>query len=210
MKKFLIIYALLATAAAWSACRWGCERNSEVRRLDRNGRVLSDSVLHYRTRLGEAAASVEALQLKCSEYARLRERDARRIRELGISLRRLEAASATAVSTGIEMRVPIVDTVTASASECRAAAAEYDSVRLFGWSDEWVSISGRIVSDSVECSVVSIDTLHQIVHRVPRRFLFIRYGTKAVRQEMVSSNPHTRIVSTEYIEFEPRRRRKHN
>jgi len=36
---------------------------------------------------------------------------------------------------------------------------------------------------------------------LPRRFLFIRYGTKAIRQEMVSSNPHTQLVYTEYIEF---------
>ena len=59
--------------------------------------------------------------------------------------------------------------------------------------------------DSVECRVQSIDTIIQIVHRVPRKFLFIRYGTKGIRQEIVSANPHTHIVSARYIEF-PRRR----
>jgi len=54
--------------------------------------------------------------------------------------------------------------------------------------------------------VTSTDTLRQIVHRVPRRFLFIRWGTKAIRQEIVSTNPHTRIVYTEYIDM--RRKRK--
>ena len=49
--------------------------------------------------------------------------------------------------------------------------------------------------------VESVDTLRQVVHRVPRRFLFIRFGTKAVRQEIVSSNPHTRIVYAEYVRF---------
>ena len=51
------------------------------------------------------------------------------------------------------------------------------------------------------CRIESVDTLRQIVHRVPRRFLFIRFGTKAVRQEIVSSNPHTRIVYAEYVRF---------
>ena len=51
------------------------------------------------------------------------------------------------------------------------------------------------------CRVESVDTLRQVVHRVPRRFLFIRFGTKAVRQEIVSSNPHTRIVYAEYVRF---------
>ena len=36
----------------------------------------------------------------------------------------------------------------------------------------------------------------------PRRFLFIRWGTKALRQEIISSNPHTRIVYSEYIRIE--------
>ena len=54
----------------------------------------------------------------------------------------------------------------------------------------------------MHCRVASTDTLHQIVHRIPRRFLFIRWGTKALRQEIVSSNPHTRIVHTEYVKIE--------
>lgn len=37
--------------------------------------------------------------------------------------------------------------------------------------------------------------------RVSQRFLFIRWGTKAIRQEVVSSNPHTRIVYTDYIKL---------
>ena len=48
----------------------------------------------------------------------------------------------------------------------------------------------------------SADTLRQVVHRVPRRFLFIRWGTKALRQEIVSSNPHTRIIYSDYVKFE--------
>ena len=47
-----------------------------------------------------------------------------------------------------------------------------------------------------------IDTLRQIVYRIPRRFLFIRWGTKALRQRIVSTNPHTRIVAAEYVRIE--------
>ena len=48
----------------------------------------------------------------------------------------------------------------------------------------------------------SVDTLHQILHRVPRRLLFIRWGTKGVRQEIRSSNPHTRLVYADYVVIE--------
>ena len=37
--------------------------------------------------------------------------------------------------------------------------------------------------------------------RYKHRHRFIRWGTKAIRQEVVSSNPHTQIVYTEYIQF---------
>ena len=61
---------------------------------------------------------------------------------------------------------------------------------------------GRIEEDSVSCRVESVDTLRQIVYRIPRRFLFIRWGTKALRQRIVSTNPHTRIVAAEYVRIE--------
>lgn len=51
----------------------------------------------------------------------------------------------------------------------------------------------------MQCEIHSIDTLHQVVHRVPRRFLFFRWGTKALRQEIHSSNPSTRIIYTDYV-----------
>ena len=83
----------------------------------------------------------------------------------------------------------------------------YDTVSIFRWSDRWVKAEGAISNGEVECKVESIDTLRQVIHRVPRRFGLIRYGTKAIRQEITSSNPHSQIVYTEYIEL-PKRREK--
>ena len=196
MKKILFIYALAATAVA-AGTLWLCVQcRREAVRHQNNIYALCDTVRRYRTRLGEEVASVEALQLKCSEFERLRADDARRIRELGIRLRRLESLSRTTVTTEVEVQMPLRDTL-------RTAAT--DTVKFFGWSDGWVSVEGRMDGDNVECRVQSIDTIIQIVHRVPRKFLFIRYGTKGIRQEIVSANPHTHIISARYIEF-PRRR----
>ena len=64
-----------------------------------------------------------------------------------------------------------------------------------------------MVDGAVECWVRSVDTLRQVVHRVPRRLLGIPCGVKCLRQEVVSSNPHTQIVYSEYIMIERRRRR---
>lgn len=197
MKKYLFLYALAATVAAGAAFMSLADRCGEVSRLKYNNSIMCDSIEHYRTRLGESAASVAVLQLRCREFAERHDDDVRRIRDLGIRLKRVESAAKSSVATEVEVRTAVRDTVIL-----------HDTVHLFHWADEWVSVDGRIEGDSVECRVESVDTLRQIVHRVPHRFWFIRYGTKAIRQEIVSSNPHSRIVSTEYVEFAGRRRRR--
>ena len=194
MLQILAIYAIAATAAAW----WGFGRNREALRLAYNQTVLFDSVRIYRTRLGEAAASVAALQLECSEYSRMHSDDTRRIRQLGLQLRRIESVATTAVETRTEIRTAAIrDTVFIG-----------DSIRTFSWSDGWTSVEGVVSGDSAICRVMGVDTLRQIVHRVPRRFLFIRYGTRGIRQEIVAANPHNRIVAAEYVELTPRRKQR--
>ena len=193
MKKILFFYALCVTAVAV----WGFMRHCEAERLDNNQTALTEQIARYRTSLDESAASVRALQLRCGEYERIRAEDAARIRDLGIKIKRLESAAKSAVRTEVEIVAPLRDTIILR-----------DTLRLFRWQDPWVEVEGLIGLDSVECRVASIDTLRQVVHRVPRRFLFIKYGIKAIRQEVISSNPHSQIVYSEYIELKNSRKRK--
>lgn len=196
MRKYLIIYALAVTALLVAGYRRHC---SESRRHRENLQALEAGMTHYRTRLGEQIASSQALRLRCAEFERLHAEDADRIRRLGIRLRRLEASARTVAFTSLEARTPLHDTVV----RCiRDTVVRRDTVRLFRWQDRWVTVEGRLAADSVVCRIESVDTLHQIVHRVPRRFLFIRWGTKALRQEVRSANPHTRIVHAEYLKIE--------
>ena len=196
MKKYLFLYAVLTTALlAYGYARY----RHETRRLTQNQNALASGIDHYRTRLGQEAASVQALRLRCAEFERLRAEDAASIRRLGIKLRRLEAAAKTVTATSVDLRTPVRDTVVLLR---RDTLRIRDTLKLFRWRDAWVTVEGRIRTDSVACRVQSTDTLRQVVHRVPRRFLFIRWGTKALRQEIVSSNPHTRIIYSDYVKFE--------
>lgn len=196
MKKLLVLYAAAVTLLLAGAVR---RYRAENRRLAQNQTALLASVEHYRTRTGEAAASVQALRLRCAEFEELRAADAARIRSLGIKIRRLEAVAKAVTATAVEVRAPLRDTVIV---RLRDTVRVRDTVRLFRWRDAWVTVEGEVGADSATCRVESVDTLRQVVHRIPRRFLFIRWGTKALRQEIVSSNPHTRIVYSEYVRVE--------
>jgi hypothetical protein len=45
----------------------------------------------------------------------------------------------------------------------------------------------------------SRDSLLYVEHIVPHRFWFIKWGVRDRRQEIVSRNPHTRIVGAEFV-----------
>lgn len=196
MKKYLLLYAVAVTALfAFTYRRY----HAENRRLAQNQTALTAEITHYRTQAGTDAASVRALRLRCGEFESLRAADAREIRRLGIRIRRLEAAAKAVTETQTELRMPLRDTVVTG---IRGSLPVHDTMRVFRWRDPWVSVEGRIGKDSVACRIRSVDTLRQVIHRIPRRFLFIRWGTKALRQEIVSTNPHTRIVHAEYVKIE--------
>lgn len=194
MKKYLIVYALLTTAIIVVGGRilWGANERHKS-----NSEALMQSVEHYRTAANEAAASVQILRLRCGEFEELRAADAEKIRQMGLKIRRLESAAKSVTQTKVEVVVPVRDTVVV-----RDTVHTIDTLRLFRWQDNWVTIDGVIDNDSVSCSLRSVDTLHQVVYRVPRRFWFIKFGTKALRQHIVSSNPHSEIVYTEYVKIE--------
>lgn len=226
MKRYLIIALLVLSGLLWiQTVRLRGER-AERRRVQSNNEVLTDSVEFYRTASGKHAASRQVLELRTGELERYNKQLGFTVRELRIKVRRLEAAAMTATRTEVHITAPLepaspqpsawekygagvrraADSVKAALNPKFSGLPKVPEVKVFRWSDRHVSVDGMIRADSVSCHVESIDTLQQVVHRVPRRFLFIRWGTKAIRQEVVSSNPHTNIVYTEYIELKRKKR----
>ena len=168
--------------------------HDEKQRLELNQQALLTDVELYRTAAGESAASVGALTLEIGELREARSRDAEQIRDLGIRLRRAESYARSVTQSEY-----ITQTVLRDSIIIRDTIR--DTVRIFLSGDTWSRVEGVIRGDSIGIAVHSIDTLFQVVHRVPRRFLCFRYGTKGIRQEIVSSNPHTQLVYSEYVEL---------
>lgn len=197
MKKTLIWGAAALLVALVVSLIWVAHLLEENRRLSNNQHALLQSVTLYRTEAGASAARVEALELEVAEFREFRARDAEEIRSLGVRLRRAESYAVTASESRYEATVALRDTII-------LRDTIRDTVRLFADGDAWSNVAGAIRGDSLSYSLISVDTLRQVVHRVPRRFLFFRYGTKGIRQEIWSSNPHTELVYTEYIELRRR------
>lgn len=192
-KALFIITALLAVAclALWGKNKMLAEEND---RLSANNETLCDRAEYYETEAGNSAASVQRLELTNAELKAHYQKVCNVADELGVKVKRLKAASTTATNTEVKILTQVRDSIV-----YRNGAL--DSLKVIEWCDAWVKVNGELNGDNVALKVVSRDTIHQIVHRVPKKFLFFKWGTKAIRQEVVSSNPHTKITYTEYIEL---------
>ena len=201
MNKYLCIACVILAVACVSL--WGVNSNlrQEKERLTGNQEALMDEVQYYQDEAGRNAASVQRLELSKAELEAYNGELTKRIEDLNIKLKRVQAATTTATQTNVEIKTIIKDTIIYRDTGMLVLPA-------IKWQDPWVNVDGIIKPDStVDLSIQSVDTLFQVVHRVPKKFLFIRYGTKAIRQEITSSNPHTKIVYSEYIELKRRKKK---
>lgn len=194
MRRLFFLLLLILLVGCFIAVRTIIYLHDEKQRLELNQQTLLSDVELYRTAAGESAASVGVLTLEIDELREARSRDAEQIRDLGIRLRRAESYARSVTQSEY-----ITQTVLRDSIIIRDTIR--DTVRIFLSGDTWSRVEGVIRGDSIGIAVHSIDTLFQVVHRVPRRFLFFRYGTKGIRQEIVSSNPHTQLVYSEYVEL---------
>ncbi len=194
MKKYLIIVVVVLAGGLFVSVRSCRKAVDECDRFESDRRALLENVVYFRTKDSLSAAGVERLQLTKRELESRNAELAGTIKDLGVKIRRLESAATNVSRTSVNISAPVRDTVV-------IVDSVFVPARTFDWRDAWMSVSGTVTDAGVNCSVRSVDTLVQVVHRVPRKFLFFRWGTKAIRQEVVSRNPHTEIVYTEYVEL---------
>lgn len=194
MKKILILL-LIAAFAIIVGLRSSLHKTREERdRYRANQTALLSDVEHYKTESGKNAASVQKLTLTYNELKKNYDDVVATAKELNIKVKRMQSVSTTATETRVNVVTQVRDSIIFRDSITQ-------SIKIFRWNDPWVSIFGELNNDSVGIDVQSRDTIVQIVHRIPHKFWFIKWGTKAIRQEIVSKNPHTNIVYTDYIEL---------
>ena len=171
------------------------KENQDV--LLHNGRVEIG-----RTQSGRPRASVQAITLKTSDLKRSPDSLlAVNKKELKIKNNRIMAAATTSTTTKLDVKAAIRPVTHDTCSRILSGSYRPPDVSQVSWSDPWITLRGEIEGDSMQVHIESRDTLQMIVHRVPKKFLFFRYGTKGVRMEVVSQNPHSRLSYPRIIMF---------
>lgn len=198
MKKILLYVnvALILTVSVLSY--WLNNVREEKKRLADNQEALLSDVDYYKTESGKNAASVLKLELSKSELENHCQDLTKTIDDLNIKIGRIQSVSTTVTKTEVEIQTVVRDSIVYRDLPV--------NLKVIKWRDPWVTLNGVLDGETFSAKIESVDTLSQVVHRIPKKFLFIKWGTKAIRQEVVSSNPHSKIVYTEYIELKGRKR----
>lgn len=194
MKKglWLIVAILIATVLIlWKVV---IQTRSENNRLTANQETLLTKIHYYRTSDSLNAAGVNVLKLKNKEFQQYNAGLLKIINDLNLKLKRLQAVSQTSTETEYQIKTEIRDSII-------ILPGRVDTLNCLDYRDPYFTFSGCITGKQFSGLIRSRDTIIQIIHRVPRRFWFIRWGTKAIRQEIISRNPNSRITYTEYIEL---------
>ncbi|CCY36800.1 MULTISPECIES: DUF6549 family protein [Bacteroidales] len=191
MKRYILIIILVIIIFFLS--RSLHRQRQENDRLSSNQTALFQDISYYRTRDSLSAASVERLTLTKKELEQNCEALARDIKDLKIKLKRVQSVSQASIETEHIIRTVVRDSL--------IVRDRVDTLQCIDYHDNYLTLSGCIEHNHFSGHIMSRDTLLQVIHRVPHRWWFIKWGTKAVRQEIVSKNPHTHVVYSRYIEL---------
>lgn len=189
---FSLLLMLLFAALALLAFRAYRNMKADRDRLKQNQTQLlnNGAVDITETPNGRSRASVAPLTLRPDEFRRSADPLVKIARQAHVRPARISEAATAATSMQTTIETPAY-----------RSSAVSDSSVCFSWSDPWVSLSGCVADSFFRGTVSTTDTLDIIVHRVPKRFLFFRFGCREVRMDIISRNPHTRLTYARYYKL---------
>lgn len=194
MKKYLIVAILVLCGLLAAMIGAYNDLMKDRNRLSDNQRALMEDVTFYRTKDSLSAASVERLTLSNSEFKKYNEELNQTVEDLNIKVKRLQSISNTGTKTEYKVETVFRDSIV-------YVDNKPDTLRCLSYKDAWLTFDGCESKGVFKGKIESRDSLTTIVHRIPRKFLFFRWGTKAVRQEVLTKNPYSTIQYTKYLEF---------
>lgn len=204
MKKYLILAAIAMMVAAVATIwvqRTKIEKLTDERNRYRgNTETLLQDVECYKTKDSLNAAKVGVLELKLSEFEKYRADDAELINTLQIKNRELEAITSAQSQTIIDLRTNVRDSLV------YVDRVVVDTLRCITAVDKWFSFDGCVnKNNEFTGTFVNRDSILIAATVQYKRFLGFLWKTKKVKNreiDIISKNPHTKIMGVEYIEIE--------
>lgn len=205
MKKYLIIAAIALAVAAdvtiWVQRSRINQLTGERDKYRTNTETLLQDVSRYQTKDSLNAAKVGVLELKLSEFEKYRASDAELIKTLQTKNRELEAVTTAQMETITKLRGTVRDSIVYLPGDTTTIVLKCVDI-----SDPWFSLKGCTTPDGeFTGTFVNRDSILVVATVQYKRFLGFLWKTKKIKNreiDVISRNPHTKIMGVEYIEIE--------
>lgn len=182
MNKILLIAALVLAGLVAFLTGTVKRQKAEISRLNNNVSAVTETARQYKTKAGDNAEEVRRLTLKHSELGMFNADLEKKVKEMGIKLRDVQAVNRMESETKIAVTVPNVTPKTVKS--VNRFAHYFD-----GWND--VKVESR--PDSTKIEVKNVDTLDVVTHVKQKRFLFFRVGKPIPKTTISNKNPKTEL-----------------
>lgn len=167
------------------------KNNTEILMQDMEGFIVNDTL---------NAARVGALELKLSEYERYRASDAELINSLKAKNQDLKAVTTAQTATIQRIQAQIKDSVVYLPSDTIERL-----VRKINYNDKWITFNAVEMGDTFNADIQTRDSLIITETVQYKRFLGILWKTNKIKKReynIVSRNPHTKILGFEVVNIE--------
>lgn len=205
MKKYLIIAAIALAVAAvvtiWVQRSRINQLTGERDKYRTNTETLLHDVSRYQTKDSLNAAKVGVLELKLSEFEKYRASDAELIKTLQTKNRELERVTTTQMETINELRATVRDSVVYLPGDTVTTV-----LRCVDIVEPYFELHGCATPDGQFTGThINRDSLLIVETVQYKRWLGFLWKTKKIKNreiDVISRNPHTKIMGVEYIEIE--------
>lgn len=166
-----------------------------------NTEALLQDVERYQTKDSLNAAKVGNLTLKVSEYEKYRADDLALIKTLQTKNRDLQRVTTAQMETITKLRGTVRDSIVYLPGDTTTIVLKCVDI-----SDPWFSLKGCTTPDGeFTGTFVNRDSILVAATVQYKRFLGFLWKTKKIKNreiDVISRNPHTKIMGVEYIEIE--------
>lgn len=164
-----------------------------------NTEILLQDVERYKTADSLNAARVGVLELRLEDFKRYRAADAQLIKSLKVKNRDLANVTSSQQQTIIELSGNVRDSIIYVDRQI------VDTLRCIDIADKWFTLHGCARDNEFTGTFENRDSILIVESVKYKRFLNFLWKTNKIKNrkiDVISKNPHTKIMGVEYIDIE--------
>lgn len=197
MKKYISIIFALALISIGIACIISRLNASRARYMQykQNQETLLDSLEYYKTLDSLNTVRIGSLTLSLEDYKKYRAEDYSIVNS-ATKHEKLSSVNTVSSETSNSIITLLRDTV--------RDTIYADTIKAFSYKSKYTDVNGLIFSDSIKIDIHNREELIVMQSIEKKKFLGIRlpiwlFGQKRVNVRVVSKNPNTQIINSEFV-----------